>query len=91
MPWLLGALSGLIFSRAGAWISAALVSLGIGLSVQTFVFDQVMDYAQQGISGLPASAAAWIGFLNIDRYITLVISGYLGASVKKIIMRKLSA
>lgn len=91
MPWLLAALSGLVFSRLGAWIAGALAALGIGLSVQTFAFDQVMDYAQQGFGGLPAQVAAWVGFLNIDRYVSLVISGYLGSSVKKIIMRKIAS
>lgn len=91
MPWLLGALSGLVFSRAGAWIAAALAALGIGLTVQVAVFDQVTDYVQQGIGGLPSTVAHWVGFLNIDRYISLVISGYLGASVKRIVMRKVSS
>lgn len=91
MPWLLAALSGLIFSRAGAWIAGALASLGIGLAVQGAVFDQLSDYAQQGFSGLPATCAAWVGFLNVDRYVSLVLSGYLGASVKKIIMRKVTS
>jgi hypothetical protein len=90
MPWLLGALSGLIFSKAGAWIAGALAALGIGLTVQVALFDQLMNYAQQGFSGLPAQAAAWIGFLNGDRYVSLVISGAVGASAKRIIMRKIA-
>jgi hypothetical protein len=91
MPWLLAAISGLIFSRAGAWIAGALAALGIGLTVQLALFDQLMEYAQQGFSGLPANAAAWIGALNIDRYVSLVISGYLGASAKRIIMKKIAS
>ena len=91
MPWLIAALSGLVFSRAGAWIAGAAAALGIGLTVQVALFDQLMDYAQTGFSGLPAKAAAWVGFLNIDRYVSLVISGYLGASAKRIIMRKIAA
>jgi hypothetical protein len=91
MPWLLAALSGLVFSKAGAWIAGILAALGIGLAVQGVVLNQVMDYAQDGFGGLPAQIAAWVGHLNIDRYVTLVISGYLGASVKRVVMRKIAA
>ena len=91
MPWLLGALSGLVFSKAGAWIAGLMAALGIGLAVQGVVLDQVMDYAQQGFGGLPATIAAWVGFFNVDRYVTLVISGYLGATVKRVILRKVAA
>lgn len=91
MPWLIGALSGLVFSRLGAWVAGAFAALGIGLAVQGVVFDQLIDYAQSAFSGLPSTLAAWVGFLNIDKYVSLVISGYLGASVKKVIIRKIAA
>lgn len=90
MPWLLGALSGLIFSKAGAWIAGLFAAVGVGLTVQTVVFDQITQYAQQGFNGLPAEAAAWVGFLNIDRYVSLVISGYVGGGAKRIVMRKVA-
>lgn len=90
MPWLIGAISGLIFSKAGAWIAGALAALGIGLTVQVALFDQLMDYAQTGFSGLPSTAAHWLGFFNVDRYVSIVLSGYVGASAKKIIMKKVA-
>jgi hypothetical protein len=87
----LGALlSRLVFSRAGMWVVSALVFLGIGFATQTFAVDAFRDYMQTGFSGLTSQAAQWIGFFNVDRYCTILLSAYAAAFSKKLILRKIT-
>lgn len=91
VPLAWAGLSALVFTRIGAWVAAALAALGIGLAVQGVVFGGLTAYAQTAFDGLPADVANWIAFLNIDKYMSLVISGYAGAGLKRVILRKLSS
>lgn len=87
----LGALlSRLVFTRAGQWVIALLASLGIALSTQTLVMGPITNYAAQGFAGLPGNIAEWVGFLNIDKYVSIVISAYAGAAIKNVILRKVT-
>lgn len=90
-PIIWTAFSGLVFTRLGSWIAAALAAVGIGLAVQGVVFSGLTTYAQNAFSGLPSDIANWIAFLNIDKYMSLVISGYAGAGLKRVLLRKISA
>lgn len=91
MPYILGALSALIFSKVGAWVTSLLVALGIGFAVEGALVGPALDYVQSSIGGLPGNISAWLGYLNIDKYFTIVGSAYVGATVKRIFLRKLAA
>ena len=82
------ALSRLFASRAGGWLANALLFIGIGFATKEAVVDPIMGYLQDGFGGLPAVAAAWAGFFNIDKYCSIVASAYLTAAGKRVIMRK---
>ena len=86
-----GALSALVFSRIGAWAAALLAALGLGLAVEGALLGPALDYVESSMTGLPSNVAAWLGVLNIDKYFTIVGSAYVGGSVKRVILRKLSA
>lgn len=88
----LGALlSRLVFTKAGAWALGIMAWLGLGLTAHTVVTAPLRGYIEQGFSGLPADVAAWIGFLKIDIYATAVLSAYIGASITRVALRKISA
>lgn len=87
----LAGISGLVLTRAGAWIASALTAIGVGLAVQGAVFTAITAYANGAFGALPAEVAAWAGFLGLDKYVSLVVSGYAGAGLKRIIFRKLGA
>ena len=91
MPYLIGLLSRLIFTRAGAWIASALVALGLGLGTQGVVVGPALDYVQSSIGGLPGNIADWLGVLNIDKYFTIIGSAYVAGVTKRVILRKLGA
>lgn len=73
---LLAALSRLFSTRIGQWVLSALAFLGIQWAAQKFAVDPILDLIKGAFSGAPATIVAWLGFLNLDRYVTLVLSAY---------------
>lgn len=84
-------LSRLVFTRAGGWIIATLASLGLALGTQSLVLGPLVNYVSQGFGGLPGDVAEWVGFLNVDRYASIVISAYVGAALKGVLLRRTGA
>lgn len=84
MPALVGALiaalSWLFRSRIGLWVMTALAWLGINFGTIKMVIDPAIDLLKgyaQGLGGggqLGATAMQWMGVLNFDRALTMIIS-----------------
>lgn len=86
---LAAAFARLIATRVGQWVVAALVFLGLQFAANEFVTDPLLDYIKGLINGAPADLIDWLGFLNIDRYITMVLSAYVAAaSLSAVKLRK---
>ncbi|MGE8288532.1 MAG: DUF2523 family protein [Stenotrophomonas sp.] len=69
-------MSRLFSTRIGQWFLSLLAFLGIQWAAQKFAVDPVLDLIKSAVSGAPAVIIEWIGFLNLDRYVTLVLSAY---------------
>ena len=91
MPYLIGALSALIFTKAGAWVTSILTALGLGFAVQVAILTPVLSHVSSAFGGLPSDLANWMGFLNIDKYVSIVVSAYVGSLAKRVILRKMTA
>lgn len=77
--WIVSALSFLFRSKIGSWIAAALLFFGIELATSSFVVEPLRDYVVGAFAGMPATALQWAGFLQIDRYISIIFSAYVAA------------
>lgn len=87
MPALIGALisalSWLFRSRIGLWIMTALAWLGITFGTIKIMIDPAIDLLKgyaQGLGGagqLGAVAMQWMGVLNFDRALTMIISAII--------------
>lgn len=84
-------LSRVVFTRVGQWAIALLASLGLALGTQTVVMDPLLDKVGQGFAGIPPEVAQWLGFLNVDVYVSIVLSAYVGAAIKSVLLKKVSA
>lgn len=79
-PRIVSGLAWLFKSRIGLFIVTAFTWLGINLGTIKLVLDpaiaQLRAYAQAGYGGgdLGATAMAWLGVLNFDKALTMVIS-----------------
>lgn len=88
----LGALlSRLVFTQGGAWAISILAGLGLALGTQSLVMGPIVDYASSGFAGLPSVVADWVGMLNIDKYVSIVLSAYAAASIKGVLLRRTGA
>ena len=83
-------LSRLFFTQGGRWAIALLASLGLALTTQTFVMGPIMDRASEGFTQLPPNVAQWLGYLNVDKYVSIVISAYVGSGIKSVILRRVT-
>lgn len=95
MPWLAalvagitGAFGRLIATRVGMWGVSILGFLGLSLAVQTVVMDQAVDLVNAHMAGVSGDLARWLGVLKIDRYVSVVISAYTVATVKKVFLAR---
>lgn len=73
---LLAALSRLFGTRIGHWFLSLLAFLGLQWMLQEFAVDPLLDMIKSSFAGAPAVIVGWLGFLNLDRYVTLVLSAY---------------
>lgn len=73
-------LSRLMMLKLGVWIVGAMVYLGIYFGTQTFLVGPLIDQAEAyAIGTLAGPVAQWAAFLNVDKFITMVLSAYTAA------------
>lgn len=77
---LLAGLSRLVGTRLGQWVLSALAFLGINFMTQKFAVDPLLAQIKSSVAGAPGEIVAWLGFLNVDKYVTLVLSAYATAA-----------
>lgn len=94
LPALMGALA----TAMGSFIGRAVLALGIGFVTYKGIdisMGVMKDMALDGVRGLPADALNLVGYLWIDKAITVVFSAVaaamsmraLGGSVKKMVIK----
>lgn len=98
VPWIAGAIAGalaglsrLFSTQIGGWIATAALALGITLVATEAAVEPMMDMAAGALGGMPAQAVQWLGVLNIDKYITIVISAYAAGGIKRAVLARRGA
>jgi hypothetical protein len=81
----------LIRSQIGRWLAIGLTSLGIQFAVSEGVMTPLINYINANASGGVGAATVWLGFFNVDRYISLIISAYASASAVGFIAQRIRA
>lgn len=94
VPALMGALA----AAMGSFIGRAIIALGIGFVTYKGIdlsIDAIKSSVMSGVRGLPADALNLVGYLYLDKAITVVMSAFviafamrsLSGSVKKMEMK----
>jgi ABC-type multidrug transport system permease subunit len=73
----MAALSRLVMTNAGRWITFILLAFGINLGVGAVVGNQFAAKASEAMGGIPSEIAQWMGVLRIDVYVSCVISALI--------------
>lgn len=94
-PWLisfitgfLAALGRLIMMKAGEWLTAGLLFIGIKFIAYEGVVEPIRNTAANALTGLPGNILQWIGVLRVDQYLTIVFSAYAAALAKRVAFGK---
>jgi hypothetical protein len=98
--WVLfiSSLVGALATAMGSFVGRAMLALGVGTVTYTgitFAIDSFRNTVISSISGLPADALGLVGYLWMDKMLTIIFSGVtvaltmraIGGSVKKMVMK----
>jgi len=75
-------------AKTGLFVGRLLSAIGLGLVANKFIYDPLIQQAQQYWSMVPAMAATWIHALGIDTAVSLVLSAYGSRNASRIFLRK---
>lgn len=73
-------LARMVASRAGYWIVSILAFFGLQMATSKLVVGPLLDQLTAILSGAPAQLIPWIRFLQVDVYVTMVLSAYATAA-----------
>ena len=83
MPAILGWLGALIETRLGAWVIQVLMTLGISFVSYKVGVEPFRNAIAQHLGEMPALYANVLGYMWVDRAITMVLSAGVAKEAKK--------
>ncbi|MHA6203501.1 DUF2523 family protein [Dyella soli] len=95
MPAIVAWLLGVLESRIGSIVISALLALGLSWTTYTFSVAPLRAYILSQTAGIPAMGIGVLGFLGVDRAITMILSAVASKAAvngaKSILTRKASS
>lgn len=74
MPALVAWILGLLESRIGSIVISALLALGLSFTTYKFSVAPLLSWVQGAVGGIPGTGIAVLGFLGVDKAITMILS-----------------
>lgn len=74
MPALIAWLARIFSTRLGQWITSAMVFMGLAFGTQEFAIGPLRSYIETAWGGLGGQVLATLGYANIDRAVTIILS-----------------
>ena len=86
---LVAAFGRLFASKLGVWIASAMAVLGLQFIATEALVEPILNQLQSMAGGIGGMAGQWFGVVNIDKYITIVLSAHaVGAAKRAILARR---
>lgn len=86
---LVAAFGRLFASKLGLWVASALAVLGLQFVATEALVEPILQQIQGMAGGIGGQAAQWFGVVNIDKYITIVLSAHtVGAAKRAFLARR---
>lgn len=73
---LIAGLGRLIGSRVGHWIISGALFAGITIVTQGALVEPLRDFVTQHMNAIPNEAVVWLGFLNFDRAVFVLLGAF---------------
>lgn len=77
---LLAGLSRLMGTKLGQWVLSALAFLGIYWASSEFLVGPFLQHIQNSLGQAPSEVINTLAYINIDKYVTIVLSAYATAA-----------
>lgn len=98
LPLFFAGLIGALAAAMGSMVGRAIIALGIGFVTYKGIdlaIDSLKEHVINGVKGLPADILSFLGFLWVDKALTIVFSAVvvalsiraIGGSVKKVVLK----
>ena len=78
----------LVKLKGAIWFGRLLSAVGLGFAAQAFIYDPIIQYAQNAWQAIPASIAAWVNALGIDTAVSIILSAYGIRGAERIFVRR---
>jgi len=82
------AFSRLVSTRIGQWIGSAMLFFGVQFVASKFVAAPIKSGLAVAFGGMTSDVLAWVGFLNVDSALTIILSAYASVSLTRLAMVK---
>lgn len=66
----------LVKLKAAIWLGRLLSAVGLGFAAQQFIYNPIIEQAQQAWAAVPAGIANWIHAFGIDTGVSIILSAY---------------
>ena len=87
VPFAVAALRIFLIANMLGLLLRVLVGLGLYFVVLDPVVNELVSVLQGQFGILPAPVASWVGFLNIDRFVSLVLSAFAIQQTSNFVLR----
>jgi hypothetical protein len=87
MPWVFAALRIFLVVNVTGFVLRVLVALGINIILLQPAINTITGLLTGQFGGLPVVVAGWLGFLNIDKYVSLILSAYAIQQTANFVLR----
>jgi len=77
-----------IFSKIGAFIMRVVGFVGVQLATYNLILAPLIAQAEASLSGIGGNALLWIGFFQIDKCLTIILSAYTIAQFSRVFVTK---
>lgn len=74
--------SRLMLTQGGKWVAGILLTLGINIAGGAVVNSIFVSKVGEAMGGIPAEFKDWMGVLQVDVYVSILISAYIVRNVK---------
>jgi len=86
--WIVAGIARIFSTRLGSWVAQALFFLGLQFATHEFLLEPIEAELQATVASGGAFVVAWIGFFNIDRYLTSILSAYAVVAGKRVFLQR---
>ena len=87
MGFLFAALRIFMLANIVGFVMRVLVAFGLNIILVEPAIEAIMSILSRQFNVIPQAAADWVGFLNLDRYVGLILSGYAIHQATNFILR----